>query len=84
MRIITIDCGASFVKGALFERDGTLLKQITRQAPAVHQAEDVCRTEQIDRLLPLVRDILLALGHGETRAQLCADQIGRASCRERV
>lgn len=71
MRIITIDCGASFVKGALFERDGTLLKQITRQAPAVHQAEDVCRTEQIDRLLPLVRDILLALGHGETRAQLC-------------
>ena len=71
MRIITIDCGASFVKGALFERDGTLLKQITRQAPAVHQAEDVCRREQIDRLLPLVRDILLALGHGETRAQLC-------------
>lgn len=71
MRIITIDCGASFVKGALFERDGTLLKQITREAPAVHQAEDVCRREQIDRLLPLVKDILLALGHGERRVQLC-------------
>ena len=71
MRIIAIDCGASFVKGALFEPDGTLKREITREAPAVHQAEAVCCTEQIEQILPLVREMLVDLGRGETRVQLC-------------
>ena len=49
MDFITIDCGASFVKAALFNNDGEILERAVKQSPF--------GKNQIDALIPLVSDI---------------------------
>ena len=49
MNIITIDCGASFVKAALFDGNGEIVNRAVKQSPF--------GKNQISALIPLVRDI---------------------------
>lgn len=50
MDFITIDCGASFVKAALFNGDGEIIERAVKQSPF--------GKNQIDILTPIVRDIV--------------------------
>ena len=63
MNTITIDCGASFIKGALFS-DGVIQKKMQRSAPKVHSDADIFSAVQIGELLPIVREMVLELGRG--------------------
>lgn len=70
MSIITIDCGASFIKGALFE-DGVIIKQIQKHSPVVHGKEEITKTVQIEALVPLVHDMVLELAEEREEVVLC-------------
>ena len=69
MNIIAIDCGASFLKGALFE-DEVLVKRSIRQAPTVNTA-DWRETKQISYLIDMVRSMLRELAQGKDEIMLC-------------
>ena len=68
MNIITIDCGASFLKGALF-KDTRLVKQTQQKAPAVN-ANDLRAPTQINRLIKAVRSMFRELAHGHSEVVL--------------
>ena len=70
MNTITIDCGASFIKGALFS-DGVIQKKMQRSAPKVHSDADIFSAVQIGELLPIVREMVLELGKEEEEVCLC-------------
>ena len=70
MNTITIDCGASFIKGALFS-DGVIQRKMQRSAPKVHSDADIFSAVQIGELLPIVREMVLELGKEEEEVCLC-------------
>lgn len=65
MNIITIDCGASFLKGAKFQA-GRMLRRAEAQSPPVHSEGSILHPKQITALCMLVRKMLLDLA-GEDR-----------------
>lgn len=69
MNIITIDCGASFLKGALFE-DEHLVKKTQRQAPKVN-TNDWHVPTQINYLMDAVRSMFRELSQGYSEVVLC-------------
>lgn len=71
MNTITIDCGASFLKGAVFTEAGEIQKQLQWQAPPVHGNEDIRRPVQIQALQEQVCSMLEALAAGMDEACLC-------------
>lgn len=70
MNIITIDCGASFIKGALIS-DGIIQNKIQKQAPDVRRSYEVFKPVQIEQILPLVKEMILELADGEEEINLC-------------
>lgn len=60
MNTIAIDCGASFIKGALF-RNHLMIKSTQRQSPPVHGEGGILAPVQIKALLSLVEDLLSEL-----------------------
>lgn len=70
MNTITIDCGASFIKGAFFS-DGVIQKKIQRHAPKVHIDTDIYSPVLIKGLLTMVREMILELGKDEKEVCLC-------------
>ena len=60
MNIIAIDCGASFIKSALF-RDGEIITQLQESAPAINPDSDIYTPTQIEALIPIVRRMVQAL-----------------------
>lgn len=70
MNIIAIDCGASFLKAALF-RDGRMSKEIHRKAPKVHGEENIFHPVQVCQLVNDVRAILEGLTEGLAEAVVC-------------
>lgn len=70
MNTITIDCGASFIKGAFFS-DGVIQKKMQFHAPKVHSEKDIHSAVQIKELLPMVRKMFLDLGKDEEEVCLC-------------
>lgn len=67
MNIITIDCGASFLKAALFQ-DNKIVREIHRKAPKVHGSEDIFCPTQIHSLLEQVKSVLREMSDGLTEA----------------
>lgn len=70
MNIITIDCGASFIKGALFE-EGVMVKQLQKNAPNLQKDNEIFEPVQIQALIVLVEQMLLDLASDETEIKLC-------------
>lgn len=70
MSIITIDCGASFIKGAIFE-DSVIIKQIQEHSPVVHGDMEITKAVQIETLISLVHDMILELAEGRDEVVLC-------------
>lgn len=70
MSIIAIDCGASFIKGALIEPDGTIVSSTERHSPLVN-TDDIFKPVQIELLVPLVREMIGNLSTGKTSIDLC-------------
>ncbi len=70
MNIITIDCGASFVKGALFV-DGVQKKNVKYASPAVNNEAELDECVQINALMAVVRKLLKELSSDITEAGLC-------------
>lgn len=57
MNTIAIDCGASFVKAALFE-SGEIKKLIQKSSPGVHTDEKITEIKYIPILVDLVKEII--------------------------
>lgn len=70
MNTIAIDCGASFLKGALFQED-VIIKRAQRQSPVVHGCEGLLEPVQINHLLPMVKDLILDLASDIDDFRLC-------------
>ena len=70
MNTIAIDCGASFIKGALFQND-VIIKRTQRQSPVVHKNEGLLEPIQINHLLPMVKDLILDLAFDVDDFKLC-------------
>lgn len=70
MNTIAIDCGASFLKGAVL-RDGNIVRQMQMRSPVVHGEEDVLKTVQIQALIPLIRQMIINLADDEKEVRLC-------------
>ena len=70
MNIITVDCGASFLKAALFQ-DNQLFKEIHRKAPKVHGDEDIFHPVQICQLVNEVKSALAEMTEGLKEAVVC-------------
>lgn len=70
MNTIAIDCGASFLKGALFEND-VLLQQ--RQMPSipVHGEEDILKIVQIEKLIDQVKELIGFFSKNNEKVKLC-------------
>ena len=70
MNIITIDCGASFLKGALFHNN-RIVKRAQRRSPVAHGSEGLQESVQINHLMPLVKEVILELAEGIGDFVLC-------------
>lgn len=70
MNTIVVDCGASFIKGALISK-GKILKKIEKPSIVVHGEESILCVNQISALLPVVKEIILNLGADEKEVKLC-------------
>ena len=70
MNTIAIDCGASFIKGALLS-DGIIRKKIQYHAPEVHNDADIFSPVQIKEIFLMVRAMVLELGRDEKEVCLC-------------
>ena len=70
MNTIAIDCGASFIKGALFTHE-KIVKRTHRKSPAVHGSGNILDAVQLSKLLPLVEDLIVELADGVTDFKLC-------------
>jgi len=68
MHIICLDCGASFLKGALME-DGKILRQEQWPTPAV-MGDDILKSRQVEKLVSRVFDIISDLSEGVDEAVL--------------
>ena len=65
MNTIVIDCGASFIKGALLS-DGKIKKKIQKEAPKPDMVENILEPVQINCLLKMVRSLIEELSEDET------------------
>ena len=63
MNIIAIDCGASFIKGALFN-DSLIVKQLHESAPAIDINSDIMNPSHIEALIAIVRNMIDILSCG--------------------
>ncbi len=70
MNTITIDCGASFLKGALFS-NGELVKIISYGSPKVHKDEPLIEPVQIESLMMDVENMVTELADGIDTFKLC-------------
>ncbi len=70
MNTIAIDCGASFLKGALFQNN-TIVKRAQRQSPVVHCNEGLLEPVQINHLMSMVKDLILDLASDIDSFTLC-------------
>lgn len=70
MKTITIDCGASFLKGALIQ-NGKIETRMRLKAPRVHGGEDITNPVQIQALIPMVTQMVMELAGRETEVRLC-------------
>lgn len=70
MITITIDCGASFIKGAAFE-GGQQVREMNCASPTVHEVQPVFVPQQIKPLVQLVRQMIVELADGNREAELC-------------
>lgn len=61
MHTIVIDCGASFLKGAVFSEDGEILMKQQRHAPVVCRDEEIDKPLQITELLINIKKMLSGL-----------------------
>ena len=71
MNTIAIDCGASFVKAALFDENGAVLTMLKQTSPCVHQNEDIFSPVQISSLVPIVKNLISQLCKGLESVKLC-------------
>ena len=73
MHTIAIDCGASFVKGALFSEEGMLLEKRQADTPTMRQNGDMKEPIQISELILRVKEMLDGLvdAGGENQYKLC-------------
>lgn len=71
MNTIEIDCGASFIKGALTREDGSLIEQRRQQAPPVPDKQNILNPVQINRLLVIVEEMIESLARNEREVRLC-------------
>ena len=69
MNTITIDCGASFVKGALF-RDDKKIKVLQRKSPSC-SCSPLKSVRQIVQIRELVRDLIVELSEDRAEYYLC-------------
>ena len=70
MITITIDCGASFIKGAVFE-NGIKKTVVSCESPSVHDNDPIFEIQLIKRLLQSVRQMVIDLAGDEKEANLC-------------
>lgn len=70
MNTIAIDCGASYIKGALIA-DGKILYQKQEASPAVPNSGEILSPVWIRTLLPIVRRLLMQLADGQDAVKLC-------------
>lgn len=70
MITITIDCGASFLKGARFV-DGKLEKVIQYNSPHAHRSQNIFEIEQIIFLVDYVKKMIVELSQGDKEVKLC-------------
>lgn len=70
MNTIAIDCGASYIKGALIA-DGSILLQKQVASPSVPNSGEVLSPVWIQTLLPIVRSLLMQLADGQDAIKLC-------------
>lgn len=70
MNIIAIDCGASYIKGALIT-DGVILRQERAASPAVPDNGEILSPVWIRKLFPIVRELLMRLADGQDEVRLC-------------
>lgn len=70
MNTIAIDCGGSFLKGALFQNN-VIVKRAQRQSPVVHGNEGILEPIQINHLMPMVKDLILDLALDVEEFTLC-------------
>lgn len=71
MNTIAIDCGASFIKGALINDDGIIVTQQQQQAPAVHSEQNILKPVQINSLFLIVEKLIEDLANNEREVKLC-------------
>ena len=70
MYTITIDCGASFVKGALFS-EGTIVSEFQQATPHKKNETDIYDTTWIESLIMVVEKMISKLSKGINEAILC-------------
>lgn len=70
MITIVIDCGASFLKGAVY--DGCqVLKKRTKHTPPINSSSSIFDLQQIGALLQRVQELIDELSEGALQARLC-------------
>lgn len=70
MNIIAVDCGGSYIKGALI-RDGEIIKSSRRQASGICRETELLRPVRIEQLVALVDEMISDLAAGLLEASLC-------------
>lgn len=70
MNTITIDCGASFIKGALF-CDGVIVKRKEISTPQIKNDQNILITKHINNLLAIVKQLILLLADGISEFKIC-------------
>ena len=70
MNTIVIDCGASFLKAAVFS-DDKIVKVIHKASPVVHKNESILELEQLPKLVDVVKDLFREAIGEESEVNLC-------------
>lgn len=69
MNTITIDCGASFIKAAKFNKDGEILCSLEKKSPTVTDSLDLTPV-RIYSLISIINEIIEKLLDGEAEVRL--------------
>lgn len=71
MNTIAIDCGASFIKGALIQK-GIIIKRKSFKSPPVHnQKKSILFPDYINSLIPKIKELIIDLAENEKEISLC-------------
>ncbi len=70
MNTIVIDCGASFLKAAVFEEDKISIV-IHKASPVVHKSESILNLEQLPALVEVIKELLREALGKEREVKLC-------------